>query len=428
LPDPELPLIEMTIFLKAGAVDLTDSAAGLTDVLNAAMIRGGTESLAPDELAVLIDDNAIQVSVRAGEEETAVRLSVLSTDWRRGLELLRDLLLRPRFDPQVLDVAKQQVIVSLRREGENARAVAMREAQIWHFKGHPYGRDPLAAATTIPGITREDLKRFVSAYFVPGNMVVAVAGDIGRDQVEADLRRFLDGFSGASAPERALPVPAATPPIVTLIHKPGQAQSQVTMKLPGLLRTDPDYWKLNLLMSVFGGSDSLMYSRLRDDLGYVYAAGFYQTFKWQAGLLVGSINCQGDKAADATLETLQIMDSLRRSVPERELERHRLDALNSFVFNLDTKGDLVQAYGRYHLRGEPLDTLGRIQDALFSADRNELLEIARRVFDPNKLQIHVVADKSIPVQKPDGRTLTLEEDLKAMAQALKLPFREIELR
>ncbi|MFO7706783.1 MAG: pitrilysin family protein [Desulfobacterales bacterium] len=428
LPDPELPLVEMSIFIKAGAVDLKDSEAGLTDLLSAAIVRGGTEALPPDELAVLIDDNAIQVGVHVGEEETEVRLSVLSSDWGRGLEILGDLLTRPRFDPQVLDVAKQQEIVSLKREGENARAVAMREAQIWHFKGHPYGRDSLAAKETIPTITRDDLRRFVSTYFVPANMVVAIAGDIGRDQAEADLTRLLGSLPAGPAPGRTLPPPSPTPPVVTLIHKPGQAQSQVTLKLPGPLRTDPEYWKLNLLMSVFGGSDSLMYTRLRDDLGYVYAAGFYQTFKWQAGLLVGSINCQGDKAAEAALETLRIMESLRRSVPERELERKRLDALNSFVFNLDTKSDLVQAYGRYRLRGEPLDTLGRIQEAFFTAGRQELVEIARRLFDPGKLQIHVVADKTIPVQKPDGRTITLEEELKAMAQALNLPFREIALR
>ncbi len=428
LSDPELPLIEMTLFIKAGAVDLKDSEAGLTDLLGAALIRGGTESLAPDELAVLIDDNAIQVSIQAGEEETAVRLSVLSPDWRQGLDILEELLTRPRFDQRVLEVAKQQEIVALKREGENAQAVAMREARIWHFKGHPYGRDPLAAAATIPAVTREDLRRFISAYFVPANMVVAVAGDIDRDRAAADLARFFGRLPQAPAPVRALPAPAPSPPVVTLIHKPGQAQSQVTLQLPGPLRTDPDYWKLNLLMSVFGGPDSLMYTRLRDDLGYVYAAGFYQTFKWQAGLLVGSINCQGDKAADAALETLQIMASLRQSVPERELERKRLDALNSFVFNLDTKSDLVQAYGRYHLRGEPLDTLERIQDAFFTADREELLKIAGRRFDPNKLQIHVVADKTTPVRKPDGRTITLEEEVKAMAQALKLPFREIALR
>ncbi len=428
LSDPELPLVEMTLFIKAGAVDLTDGQAGLTDLLSAAIIRGGTESHAPDALAALLDDNAIQVSVRAGEEDTVVRLSVLSSEWRRGLELLQEVLTRPRFDRQVLDVARRQEIVSLRREGESARAVAMREAQIWHFKGHPYGRDPLAAAATLPAITREELSRFLITYFVPSNMAVAIAGDIPRDQAAADVERFLKAFPTSAAPERSLPAPAATPPIVTLVHKPGQAQSQVTINLPGLRRTDPDYWKLNLLMNVFGGGDSLLYTRLRDDLGYVYAAGFYQTFKWQAGMLVGSINCQGDKAAEATLEALRIMEALRQAVPERELERKRLDALNSFVFNLDTKSDLVQAYARYLLRGEPLDTLGRIQDAFSTAGRDELVRIARRLLDPAKLQVHVVADKNTPVGKPDGRTIPLEEDLKAMAASLNIPFREIELR
>ena len=428
LPDPELPLVEMSIFIKAGAVDLQAEEAGLTDLLGAAVIRGGTASLEPDALAALLDDNAIQMSVSAGEEETVVRLSALSTDWRRGLEILQEVLTRPRFDPQILEVARRQEIVSLTREGESARAVAMREATIWHFKGHPYGRDPLAAVATLPAITREQLNQFLSAYFVPANMVVAVAGDLSRAQAAADIERFMKGFAQAPPPVRALPAPAATPAIVTLIHKPGQAQSQVTLKLPGLLRTDPDYWKLNLLMSVFGGSDSLMYTRLRDDLGFVYAAGFYQSFKWQAGQLIGAINCQGDKAAEATLETLRIMEALRRSVPERELERKRLDVLNSFVFNLDTKSDLVQAYARYQLRGEPLDTLGRIQDAFSAASRDELVQIAARLFDPQKLQVHVVADKNTPVAKPGGKAIPLEQELQAMAAKLNIPFREIELR
>ncbi|MCU0540136.1 MAG: insulinase family protein, partial [Desulfobacterales bacterium] len=428
LSDPELPLVEMSIFIKAGAVDLREAEAGLTDLLSESIIRGGTESLDPDALALLLDDNAIQMSVSAGEEETVVRLSVLSTDWRRGLEILQEVLTRPRFDSQVLDVARRQEIVSLTREGESAGAVAMREAAIWHFKGHPYGRDPLAAVASLPAITREQLKNFIGAYFVPANMVVAVAGDLSRTQAAADIERFMQAFPQASPPLRDLPAPAATPPVVTLIHKPGQAQSQVMMKLPGLLRTDPDYWKLNLLMNLFGGGDSLMYTRLRDDLGFVYSAGFYQTFKWRAGLLIGSINCQGDKAAEAALETLRIMESLRRSVPERELERKRLDLLNSFVFNLDTKSDLVQAYARYLLRGEPLDTLGRIQDAFAAATGEELVQIAGRLLDPRKLQVHVVADKSTPVAKPGGKAITLEEDLKAMASSLNIPFREIELR
>jgi predicted Zn-dependent peptidase len=428
LPDHELPLIDMTIYVKAGAVDLPDSQAGLTDLLEATIIRGGTDSRSPAELAVLLDDNAIRIGVDIGLEETAIQLSVMASDWEKGLGVLQEVLTRPRFDAKVLQVAKEQALADLGRQGEDAHAVAMREGMIWHFKGHPYGRDPLAAIQVIPSLTADDLRRFLSAYFVPSNMVVAVSGDIQPAQVRESLGRFIGALPAGAAPERHLATPASTPPVVTLIHKPGQVQSNVVAMLPGFTRSNPRYWKSNLLMSVFGGSDSLMYTRLRDDLGYVYSAGFYQTAKWQAGLLIGIINCRGDKAADAIRETLGIMQSLHQGIPGRELELKRLDTLNSFVFNVDTQAELVQAYSRYALRQEPLDMLERIQDSYVAATGEELKGLAVQLLNPGEIQIQVVADKTIPVQQPDGTSRSLEEDLKATARALGVPFREIELR
>jgi predicted Zn-dependent peptidase len=259
-------------------------------------------------------------------------------------------------------------------------------------------------------------------------MVVAVSGDIERDKVLETLSSFVGGLTAGTAPARRIADPSPTPPVVSLIHKPGQVQSTVVAVLPGFTRANSQYWKSNLLMSVFGGNDSLMYTRLRDDLGYVYSAGFYQTAKWQAGLLIGIIGCKGDKAGEAILETVNIMRSLQQGIPARELELKRLDTLNSFVFNVDTKAELVQAYSRYAMRQEPLDTLERIQAAYFTSTPEELQTIALRLLDPLKIQIQVVADKTLPVSKADGRTLTLEEDLKAVAQSLGLPFQEIPLR
>jgi zinc protease len=418
----------MTILLKAGAVDLAEAEAGLTDLLDATIIRGGTESRSPADLAMLLDDNAIKMSVDVNLEDAAIRLSVLSPDWEKGLGILSEVLSRPRFDPKILAVAREQQIAALNRQGEDAKDVALRESTIWHFKGHPYGRDPLAAIRTIPSITAEDLRRFLATYFVPANMVVAVSGDITLDRMRESLGRFIGGLPSGPAPERRIGKPSPTPPVVTLIHKPGQVQSNVVAMLPGITRMDPRFWKMNLLMSVFGGSDSLLYTRLRDDLGYVYSAGFYQTAKWQAGLLLGVIGCKGDKAGDSIRETVGLMQSLHRGIPGRELEFKRLDALNSFVFNVDTKAELVQAYSRYALRQEPLDTLTRIQDSFVAATGEELKGLSEELLDPRRLQIHVVADKTTPVPKPDGRTVTLEEDLKSVAESLGLPFREIDLR
>ena len=428
LPDRELPLIDLMLLVKAGAVDVDDAKNGLSWAFNGCIIRGGTEKYSPDELAMVLDEHAIRLSVSVGEEETVVNLSMMREEWDNALAVLEEVLTQPRFDPTVLEVFKKQALVELKRQGGDARVVCRREGTIWHFKGHPYGRDPLQGLNTIPTITREDLRDFLKKYMVPSNMAVAVAGDIEKDTVINGLGKLFQALPKTLAPERKLNDPAETPPVLALIHKPGQLQSQVGLALPCVKRVDPDYWKIRLLMDIFGGNDSLMYTRLRADLGLVYAAWFYQTSKTKAGMLIGYIGCKGDKTGYAIAETVKLMAALQTSVPEDHFKQKRLDALNSFVFKVDTPAALTAVYARYHMREEPLDTLGRIQDIYIGAEREELRTLGGRFLDPKKLQIFVVGDKSTRVKKEDGTDITLEQDLKALAKTLDLPYQEIELR
>jgi predicted Zn-dependent peptidase len=428
LPDRELPVIDLTLLVKAGDVDIDDDKAGLTDILGNITLRGGTLNYSPSELAQVIDENAIRVSVSIGEEASSVHLSVMKGDWEKGLELLEEILVRPAFDENVLKVIKGQAMMALKRQADEAQAVAMREGMIWHFRGHPYGRDPLLGLKTIPDITSDDLKSFMRTYFVPGNMVAAISGDIAFEGAEEGLNKLLRAFPWGKAPERSLREPGENKPVLAIIDKPGQVQSQVVFMLPGFKRTNPAFWKARLLTDIFGGSDSLMYTRLRDDLGLVYSAGFFQTYKWNAGLLVGYIGCRGDRTATSIEETVKIMSSLRSSIPQRDFELKRLDALNSFVFNVDTPAELVEVYSSYYIRGEPLDTLERIQDAYLKATRDELRNLGLKLLDPEKLQIFIVADTMIPVKKTDGTELTLDQNLKSLAKRIGLPYQEIPLR
>lgn len=428
LPDHELPLIDLTLLFKAGEVDLPDSQFGLNLLIDQCLIQGGTETYSPAELAFALDENAIHISVSVRQEETSVNLSVMKADWQKGLSLLTEILTHPRFDENILNAFKQRILMGLLRQSENAQTVARREATVLHFKGHPYGRDPLMAMNSLPNINRQDLKNFMQTYFIPANMTVSIAGDIDQAEAIAGLKTLFEKLPETAPPSRNVTEPAVTPPVLALIHKPGQVQSQVSLILPGVKRSHPDYWKINLLMSIFGGSDSLMFTRLRDDLGLVYAAYFYQSFKWQAGYLMGYIGCKADGTSDAVTETVHIMQALQKKISPADFDQKRLDALNSFVFNVDTPAALVNAYARFYLRHEPLDTLERIQEAFIQADRKELEGLASTYLDPGKIQITVVADKTIRVRRADGTTLTLEDDLKLLARNLGLPYREIALR
>ncbi len=428
LPDRELPLVDLALLVKAGSVDVDDAKLGLTSLLSGSIIRGGTQSHSPAQLASVLDANAIQISVAVGEEEAVIRLSVLKDDWQNGLDLLREILTQPGFDTRMLEIVKAEELTALKRQGGNAQAVAAREREIWHFRGHPYGRDPLHALQTIPTISREDLKQFLARYVVPSNMVAAVAGDIDKAEVRSGLKKLFTALPQTTAPVRKLADPGKSPPVLAFIHKPGQVQSQIALGLRSVKRTHPDYWKISLLTSILGGDGSLMTRRLRDDLGLVYAAGFYETYKWSAGILFGYIGCKGDQSVAAISETVEIMRSLGQHIPQRELDQKRLDALNSFVFNVDSPADLVQVYARYHMRNEPLDTLDKIQDAFFSAEKEDLRRLAATYLSPDEIQIFLVGDKNIRVKGSSGNESTLAEMLRDLADSLGIAFVELELR
>jgi predicted Zn-dependent peptidase len=132
--------------------------------------------------------------------------------------------------------------------------------------------------------------------------------------------------------------------------------------------------------------------------------------------------------AQAIDETVNIMEALRNNVPPAALEQKRMDALNSFVFNVDTPEQLVNAYARYYLRNEPLDTLERIQDFFFETKLADLKGLASTYLLPKKLQIFIVGDKTISIKLENEKEITLEEHLSSLAEKIGIPFTEIKLR
>lgn len=427
LPDKEIPLVDLSILIKAGSVDVPEDKLGLSALIDKCLIDGGTEQYSPQKIAMLLDEKAIRLSVSVGEEMSVIRISSLKEEFQTAIRILEDILLNPGFDETVLNSAKEQIISGLKRQAGNALSVIEREAMIWHFRGHPYGRDPLKAINTIPHITRNQLKEFVKRYFVPGNMVFSVSGDIEYKDAVNILSSFINKIDGRPSLVRKLPPIPKTPPVLAFINKPGQIQSQIRILMNGLKRTEPDYWRLGFLVDLLGGEDSLIYNRLREDLGIAYATWFYQTYKWEAGIIKGYIGCKPSMTTDAIEETIRIINQLRGEIPPEKVEDKRLDILNGFVFNVDTPHELVNTYAGYYLRNEPLNTLERIQDIYLKINAQELKEIAKKYLNPSCIQIFIVADGAIRVKKGD-KFLSLKEDIKSISKKLNIPFQEIPLR
>lgn len=426
IQDDSVPLAELKLIVKAGAVDLPPDLQGLNKLLRTVIVQGGSENYNSQMLAEIMDDNAMQFSINSGLDSTTVTVSVLSETFEYALQLLAGILTMPALEEDVFNAAVQQQLAGLYMNSGNAEWLASNISTALFFGDSPYGVDALDEMRTLPQISRDDVKAFINNYFVPENMTVAFAGNVAREEVERLLHKFMSRLNQAPAPQRAVEAPVMAHSGLFLVNKPGQVQSQVILMLPAVKREDPEFWELNFLANLYGsGKDSLLLTRLRDDLGLAYSAAFGELENWQTGYFMGWIGCQGARTGLALRETVGLMASLKQGVKEKDVKRNKQMLLNSFVFNLDNNFDLATTYAGYALRGAPLDTLETIQRSFSEATAEKLTELARRFFDISKLQIVIVADKNTLVEEIDGVKVTLGDDLAALAQELGLSFSEL---
>jgi len=425
MPSKDLPLIDLSILVKAGSVDVPSEKQGLEMLLEEALLLGGTADMSSEGLAEFLDSHAINMDFSVSTESSSINMSVLKEKQLIGTNILGDIISKPVFKKEVIDMLQLRNVSKLTRQNENATSIAWREAIAARYEGHPYGRNPLNALNTISGVTRQDLFSFMEEYFVPSNMVIAISGDITRQEAEEAVSSILSGLHKKPASVRTMEDPPKTPSKLILINKPGQVQSQIVFTMPSLKRENPNFWNMAFLANIFGGSDSLMYTRLRDDLGLVYAAYFYQSWLWQSGLLNGYIGCKADQTVKALDETILLMNQVAAGVPDDLLELKRLDVLNSFVFNVDTPHSLVKTYAGYFMRKEPMDMLSQIQDFYMNADKETLTELAKEYLTTNHMQIIVVCDETIPAS--GGDRVSLRSALEKFAESQNLSFVEIVL-
>ncbi|HZX10742.1 MAG TPA: insulinase family protein, partial [Acidobacteriota bacterium] len=96
-----------------------------TSYLVGRLMMEGTESKTPVELEEAIDNLGANISIFAGREDITVRANSLASKFPEVLELVKEILLEPRWDEKEFDRIKQQTLESINRNKANPPYIAM---------------------------------------------------------------------------------------------------------------------------------------------------------------------------------------------------------------------------------------------------------------------------------------------------------------
>ncbi len=207
----EFPLVSIRFSFRGGEYMVPVEKTGLSALAGGLIRSGGSALMSPEELDEEFDFLAANVSANMGDRTSGASINCLTSNLDEAFALFMDMVRNPRFDESRFETLKGQILESFESRNDAGVQIAIRElGYLMWGEEHFEGRQP--TRQSIESITIDDMKALHAKIFHPGNLMIAVTGDVDQDEILAFLEQAMNGWSmGEISPEIPQPVQAYEP-------------------------------------------------------------------------------------------------------------------------------------------------------------------------------------------------------------------------
>jgi zinc protease len=399
--DHELPLIRGTVRIRGGSRDEPAAKAGLVQIYGEVWRTGGTHDKTGDELDDYLEAKAAKLETAGGIDSTSVNWDCLKDNFDEVFKVLVDLLQQPEFREDKIPLAQEQLKTAIARRNDEPADIAAREAAMLGYGADsPYARQP--EYTTVTAVTRQDLIDWHHAWVHPNNMIVGVVGDFDSHAMEQKLRAAFGSWEKGPAPKPLELTFDGPKPGVYFVQKDDVDQTNIRMVSLGTRRDNPDYYAIEALNQIFGGSfSSRLVKDIRTDKGLAYnVSGAIGTAFDHPGLFQISMGTKSSTTAASIQGLDDEIDGLTARPPTAEELRKAKDSiLNSFVFEFDSKAKVLAERLSYEFYGYPADFLERYRAGIEAVTLDDVKRVAEKYAHKERMAVLVVG-KAADFDKP----------------------------
>jgi len=405
LEDKSLPLFDVSVRVNCGSYLESGDKIGLASICGTVMRTGGTAKWTGDEIDELLEGVGASVETYISTVSGGARVNILNEYTDLGLEVLSEVLRRPVFEEDKIELAKVQERSAIARRNDDPQQICFREyRKIIYGANSPYARHSEYA--TINSITRDDLVAFHQAYFHPQNVQLAIWGDFDKEILLPKIENYFGDWERAGEPVPKPPeVDYKFKSQVYYIEKTDVNQSNIVMGHIGGFLTDEDYADRIVMNNVLGGSfGSRLFNSVRSREGLAYAVfGVYTANIVYPGVFYNYASTKSESTVKTIQEVIKEIKRMQIDPPdENEMRMGKDGYLNSFVFKFDTKAEVVNRLMYYEFYGLPEDFLFQEKENVEKVTPDDVIAASTKNLHPDALQILVVGkgeDFSTPLEQ-----------------------------
>ena len=395
--DRDLPLISGSALIRTGSRFESQDQVGLAELTGNMMRNGGTKNHPPEELNLILEQNAASIESTINKTSGTVGFSTLTEDLDTVFELFAEVIRQPSFNSEQLQLIQNQQQGAIARRNDNPQEISQREFnKLIYGAISPYARTK--EYETVNNISRNDVLNFYSKFVRPENMILGIVGDFDTAQMQSMVEAKFGDWQ-VSTPAPSLEIPLATQKYtdgIFLVDRPNLTQSSVLLGHLGGLLNNPDYPQISVLNGVINGFGGRLFNEVRSRQGLAYSVfGVWNPNYDYPGTFTAGGQTQSETTVPFIQSILAELEKIQNNpISEAELANAKESILNSFVFNFQNPSQTLSRLMRYEYFGYPEDFIFQYQEGIKATTVEDVQRVAQKYLALDKIVILVVGNAS----------------------------------
>ena len=360
------------------------------------MLREGTTKYTAATIAEKLDYYGSWLELSSSSEYAYITVYSLNKYLAKTLEVVESMIKEPLFPQKelqtILDTNIQQYLVNTSKVDFLAHRSLLKSL---YGEQHPCGK--IVMEEDYHTITPEVLREFYERHYHSGNCSIFLSGKVTDDIISrvTDIFGIPFGQYQLQMPKSSFPF-AAIPEKRIFTEREDAMQSAVKMGCTTITREHPDYPKLRVLMTLFGGYfGSRLMSNIREDKGYTYGISAGVVFYPDSGLLIVSTETDNEYVEPLIQEVYHEIDRLHLDpVSAEELRIVRNYMLGEMCRSYESPFSLSDAWIFIATSGLKDDYFARSLQAVNEITPAEIQDLAQRYLCKETLK-EVIAGKKL---------------------------------
>ncbi|WP_409454868.1 M16 family metallopeptidase [Malaciobacter marinus] len=374
-------VVSTDIFYKVGSKDEKMGKSGIAHMLEHLNFKS-TKNLKSGEFDEIVKGFGGVNNASTSFDYTHYYIKSSSKNMAKSLELFAELmenltLKDEEFQPE------RDVVAEERRWRTDNNPMGYMQFRLFNnaYIYHPYHWTPIGFMNDIKNWDIKDIKNFHSTFYQPKNAIVVVAGDINKDEVFEQTKKYFNNIKNDKEIVRqSYTVEPKQDGAKRLIVKKDSQVEMLAMAYHIPSFEHKDQVALSALSELLSsGKSSILHKVLVDEKKLVNSIYAYNIELKDPGLFLFFAVCNQDvKTKTVEKEILKIIKDIKKgNISKKDIEKIKINTKADFIFSLENSSSVASLLGSYFVR-DNIKPLFEYEEDIEKLKKSDIIEVAKK--------------------------------------------------